>query len=182
MNRVSNSLLVFCCLILVGCSEKQADIEKQNQYEKDELSFSYPGNWDVTEDSVTDGWRIIFIESPGDALMSIEVYANDESFELQEFVELSIDELRSAMPDMLNMSETIAINEIETNLTNSVLNGYRYEFSLSIIGIEVPHVNDNFMFTYKDKTAYISSQVATEDLEKVKNGFQLVLETFDLEG
>ena len=52
-------------------------MNNQLKYEKDGLSFSYPANWEVTEDFVSEDVRFVFVESPGDAIIKIEVYDYD---------------------------------------------------------------------------------------------------------
>ena len=163
-----------------ACSEDQADIKNPLKYNKSDISFSYPSNWEVTEDTEIEGVRFIFIESSGDAITKIEVYSIDESYELKEYVELDIDAFVEEMPSMITVDGDNEIEEINTSIKGVEFNGYKYEFDISVVGIDVPHVSEFYSFYSPQKAAYFSSQVAVEDLEKVKDGFEQLLSTFSL--
>jgi len=171
---------IFVLLFISSCSEKQADIINTKIYEVAHLSFSYPANWEVTEDIENEGVRFLFIESPGDAIIKVEVYDNGESFDLKEFVRLDIDAFKQEVPSILNLAEG-KITPISRQYNQKEFNGYRYEFNISIANIDIPHVSDFFISVSPKKTAYITNQVAIEDLGKVSSGFKLVLSSFKLQ-
>ncbi|MEZ8932221.1 MULTISPECIES: hypothetical protein [unclassified Vibrio] len=164
-----------------ACSEKPADMNNQLKYEKDGLSFSYPANWEVTEDFVNEDVRFVFVESPGYAIIKIEVYPTDQSFELKEFVELDIEARIKAIPSILNLGSDNEIKEAKTFINGTEFNGFKYEFNISVVNIDVPHVSESYSFASLEKVAYLTNQVATEDLEKVTGGFKQVLSTFKIE-
>jgi len=165
--------------LIAACSERPADLETKRIYEKQGLSFSYPGNWEVTEDSVNEGVRFIFIESPGAAITKIEVYPKEESFDLKEFVELDIEAIKDGMPNILDLDDNNA-EEIATSINGIKFDGYKYEFNISIVSIDVPHIAEFYLHSSELKNAYLTSQVAAEDFEKVKEGFGQILSTFNL--
>ena len=172
-------ILTLLC-IMSACSEREADIRNQTKYEKEGLTFTYPANWVVTEDIENEGGRFIFVESPGDAIVKIEIYPFDESFELKEFVELDIEGLAREIPGILAMEGGNEIKEIKTSINGIDFSGYKYDFNVSIVNIDVPHVSEFYSFSSPNKVAYLTNQVASEDLEKVNTGFQLVLSSFEL--
>ena len=59
--------------------------------------------------------------------------------------------------------------------------GIRNQFSAKVMGIEMPHVQDFYAIESESRVAYLSSQVAEEDLEKVKDGFELIPKSFHFE-
>lgn len=169
-------LLIF----ISACSEKQADMKNQLKYEKDGLSFSYPANWEVTEDIENENVRFIFVESPGDAIIKIEVYPTEQSFELKEFVKLDVEALIKEIPSILALDSDNKIEEIKTSIKGVEFNGYKHEFNISVVNIDVSYVSEFYSFPSLKKVAYLTNQVATEDLEKVNGGFKQVLATFKL--
>lgn len=165
---------------IIGCGERNANVINSENYHKSGISFSYPGNWEVTEDLEENGYRYIFIESPGDAIAKIEIY-DKGNFKLSEFVELDIESLKSEMPKFFKLSDRGEIKELQKVIGEKLLKGYRYEFNLSILGVDVPHVTEYYMFQSKTESAYISNQVAVEDLSKVQNGFNIILDDFKIQ-
>ncbi|WP_444995846.1 hypothetical protein [Aliikangiella sp. IMCC44359] len=180
MNKSINAFAFLLLFFLVAaCSEKKADLEKQKTYEKQGLSFTYPANWKVTEDSVNEGVRFIFIESPGAAITKIEVYPKEESFDLKEFVKLDIDAIKQGMPGIFDLDDN-TMEQIETFINGISFGGYKYEYNVSVVNIDIPHISEFYLYSSELKNAYITNQVAVEDFEKVKEGFRLVLSTFNL--
>jgi len=155
-------------------------MQNQLEYEKDGLSFSYPANWEVTEDTENEDIRFVFVESPGSAIIKIEVYPKEQSFKLKEFVELDVEALIKEIPSILALDGDNKIEKIKTSINGVELNGYKYEFNISVVNIDVPHISEFYSFPSLKKVAYLTNQVATEDLEKVNGGFKQVLATFKL--
>lgn len=164
-----------------ACSEKPADMKNQLEYKKGGMSFSYPANWEVTEDTENEDVRFVFVESPGNAIIKIEVYPKDQSFEIKEFVELDVEALIKEIPSILDLDGENEIKEVKTSINGTEFSGLRYEFNISIVNIDVPHVSESYSFSSHEKVAYLTNQVATEDLEKVNGGFKQVLSTFKIE-
>lgn len=167
--------------VLPACSERLADLDKPKTYQQDGVSFVYPGNWKVTEDTTIENARFIFLESTAEAIIKVEIYPFDESYELEEFVELDIESLNEEYPKMFNISNSHAVSPTVTSLANVDLEGFKYEFTISLLGVDVPHVSSYYQFNSETQAAYISQQVSVEDLGKVVGGFHLVLESFKIE-
>lgn len=172
--------LLFLLLSLSACVEKPADIKNRLQYKNDGISFFYPGNWEVTEDTVVEAVRFIFIETPGDAIMKIEIYPIDQSFELKEFVELDIEALINRTPEILNLAKDNEIAEVKTSIRGIEYSGLKYELGISILGVDIPHVSEFYALHSNDNVAYLVSQVAKDDLRRVNVGFKLVLSSFKM--
>ena len=85
------------------------------------------------------------------------------------------------MPEIFKLSDKGEIVDSQIPIGNNVLKGYKYEFNLSVLGIDVPHVTEYYMFQSKTESAYISNQVAVEDLSKVTDGFIQILHNFDIQ-
>ncbi len=181
MSQFKNTLLVSIILVfLFGCGERNADIKNSNSYSKDGVSFEYAGNWKVTEDVEGGGYRYIFVESPGAAISRIEIYPKEASFSLLEFVKLDIEQLKASMPKVFGLSEKDEIRVIKKPFEGKAYTGYEYKFNLSLLGVDVPHISEFYMFQSETEKAYISNQVAVEDLDKVKDGFMLIVKDFEV--
>ena len=71
--------LVIALFLFVGCGERNAATDNPTSYSKAGLEFEYPGNWTVTEDTQQAGLRFLIVESPGDAVVIIQIYPTDDA-------------------------------------------------------------------------------------------------------
>jgi len=180
INKLSFTLLASACL-LSACWEKNADTENSIRYDEGGISFDYPGNWEITENVTNEDYQYLFIEAPGDAILKIEIYPEELSGDLSWFVELEIEAFREAVPKIAKLGQHKEEVEIKKTINGRELDGYRYEFDISVLGMDVPHVQEFFTFGSQSHSAYVVTQVASEDLDKVENGFEQVLATFNIE-
>ena len=165
------------CILMVGC-ERQADLTNVQKYAKDGVSFSIPGNWKVTEDKSDNGFRYLIVETSGNALLAVNIYPKEHSIALRKHVEDMIEFSIKEMPFGTRTKGTVS--EVKSSFEGRTLHGYKNEFVISLTGVNVPHEGVFYSFNSDLQIAYVSSQVATEDFSKVKNGFELVLSTFEL--
>ena len=156
--------------------EKTADISNPIENSKSGVHFSIPGHWIVTEDEDNNDFRYIFIESPGDAIFMVEVYRYENPFSLKEYVDLSVEEYRNDF--YMGKVNRNTFSEINIKAAAREWDGIRNQFSVKVMGIEVPHVQDFYAIESESRVAYLSSQVAEEDFEKVSDGFELILKSF----
>lgn len=170
--------LTLILLIFLTSCEYGADLDNQRKYSNKEISFSYPGNWQVTEDSESEGARYIFIESPGEAIMTIEIYDHEDSYDLYNFVQLERQLLLNEFPKLVQIDAPDVIKITEKTIAGEKMVGLSYEINMSIIGVDVPHVTEVFEISNAKKSAFLSAQVATEDRHLVSDGFDLILSSF----
>ena len=57
----------------------------------------------------------------------------------------------------------------------------REQFSITIFGVEVPHIRTYYIRESSQKVAFLIAQAATEDLSMVESGFALILRSFNIE-
>ncbi len=174
--------VLYLSIILVsmfGCGERSAEIKNSNSYFKSGVSFEYPGNWKITEDVEDDDYRYIFVESPGDAISTIQIYSKRDSFSLLEFVKMDIENFKSNMPKIFSLSDKGKILEITRSVEGKTFNGYKYKFTLSVFGVDVPHISEFYMLQSDTENSYIKNQVAVEDLDKVEVGFMQIIRNFE---
>lgn len=170
-------VLLMMTFVIAAC-ENGADLDNVKSYKNAELSFNYPGNWDVTEDSIVDEVRFIFVESPGAGLMKMEIYNQENAFELREFAELDIDALAGDMYAVIKVSKPNSIMDLEKEVAGRTFKGLMYKTNMSILGLDVPHMTELFEFPSDNKTAYLSGQLTIEDSHLVLPGFDLIVSSF----
>ena len=172
-------LFLFLALFLVlSACERPADLENTDEYSRDGISFSLPGNWEVTEDVEDAGFRYLFVETPGGAIIVISAFPTEFSSSLLEHVEWTIQHAIDEMP--IGKRSEGSVMEIQNTISDQAYSGYKNEFAISLAGFNVPHIAEFYRFTTNTKHAFIQFQVSIEDLSKVRGGFDLVLSTFKL--
>lgn len=156
-----------------------AEMSSPATYDKDNLSFSYPNDWKVTEDAEEDNVRYLFVENSGDSILIAQIYAKDEAVSLKEYAEWFSSQTQQEV-SMGSFSES-SYSDIELTAVTPARKGLLEEFSVSLLGMEVPHIRKYFTLESADKVAFLVVQSATEDLSGVEVGFDLILKTFSVE-
>ncbi|WP_144017021.1 hypothetical protein [Vibrio sp. AND4] len=170
-------LIIILSFFLMSC-ERGADLENTKEYSNNKVTFKYPGNWEVTEDSETEDFRFIFVESPGSGIMRIEIYNHEDSFKLKEFVKLDIEYLLGTVPKFFDVEYPELIRGSKKNIGNSILSGLTYELDYRTFGIDITSIIETYKISNEIKTAYLSGQVPKEDRHLVSSGFDLILSSF----
>ena len=177
-----NRYFVLFCFVLVLLiiiqyyrlnNERTADITSPTTYNKEGLSFSYPGNWKIIEDKGQGDIRCIFIESPGNAVFVIQTCPNQEAIPLQQFAE-QFPEI-AQQETLFSSIGTSSFSDLEKSERSGGRYGVQEEFSSKALGIQRQYIRRYYFVTNDTQTAYLISQVATADLSKVKAGFGLIL-------
>src|SRR5437016_14586787 len=65
-------------LVTVGC-ERRAETEQSKNYDNNGVQFRYPANWRVTEDSQDGNLRHLHIETPGAAIVAIQIWYSSDA-------------------------------------------------------------------------------------------------------
>ncbi len=181
--KKKNRYFVLFCFILVSLiivqyyrldNEETANITFPATYKKEGLSFSYPGNWKIFDDKGSEDIRYIFIESPGNAIFSIQTCLNQEAIPLQQFAEQFSEIVKQE--DTSSMMSNSSFSDFE----EGELYGIQENFLSKALGSQSPHIRRYYSVTNNNKTAYLISQVAREDLTKVDAGFNLILSSLIL--
>lgn len=184
--RIVATLLV--ALPVAGC-ETSPDVRRPQSYSKDGISFSYPGNWSVTEDVVKPGdsrYRYLFVESPGSALVIVQHYEPHIDRSVEEFAaefhrklvaeveEIAL--LGPLKPFSGHAGTAVAVRSVVAGIQRE---GIEQSFSVSAAGERVPHKFRAFRVDTASATAFLIVQAATEDWNLVAPGFDLVLASFE---
>ncbi len=153
-----------------GCQEPPADVSSPKTYRANAITFDYPGNWRVTEDSTISGY--FFVETPGDALVTFISLPRDQAPELADYAKDHSSATRDATP-VGNISSE-GLTELPA------VDGYQWmheRLNISLLGENVPHQRFYAMRDIGEKRIILVFQVATEDLSRAKPGFDLIKDT-----
>jgi hypothetical protein len=165
--------LVIALLLLVGCGERFATTDNPRSYNKAGMGIEYPRNWKVTEDTEQAGIRNLFVETPGNAIVIIQIYSAKDAFGIKAFAQ---NFARSAQ-------EETAVGNVSVSRFSSVERSNGHEtltepFSITVLGENVPHTRTYRRKTIDDKVCFIVAQVADEDRSKVTKGFEQIFSSF----
>ncbi len=175
-SKLLRLVLLFMAFALVGCFERKADLLKQEHYSNNGLAFDYPGNWSSTPtlDLAMSSVRLITIESPGDAVVFVFVYEDDET-QLKEFAEDFASNAEDEIPlggmmnsKMSNIAEADGYQQIKETV------------DMKLLGQSVPHTRLYGLKKFDDDTVILIFQVATEDLDETKGGYELIRRSLSL--
>jgi hypothetical protein len=172
-NMIYISCLVFVSLWLVGCGERSAEIDNPRAYNNAGLEFEYPRNWKVTEDIQQGELRYLFVESPGNALLIIQIVSADDALDIQDFAKSFTQSAKEETP----------IGNFTGSVFGSVNKSGGYEIlteqlSIALLGEKIPHTRTYRRKPVANRVCFIIAQVADEDLLKVTKGFELVFSSF----
>ncbi|GHA03634.1 hypothetical protein GCM10008090_10970 [Arenicella chitinivorans] len=181
MRKPTRWYAIAICLALSACGEPIADVDLPRKYHRDGVRFSLPSNWSVTEDYSDAGFRLILVESPGDAIAKIELYLRDDEFNLQDFVQRSKESFAEQIPSGIGLEISNPLTTVSKSRQSVKLNGYQHEFDLEVLGLKVPHWQQFYEIHHAGETAYLVFQVATEDRAKAESGFDLLLDSLQFD-
>ena len=150
-------------------NEETVDRTSLAIYENAHVRFSYPGNWKVTEDVGEGTLHFITINSPGNAFLIIQIYAQQDFIPLQQFAEQFSEFVQRE--DTSSMMSDSSFSDFEEGGRY----GVQENFLSKALWFQLPHIRRYYSVTDNDKTAYLISQAATADLSRVEAGFDLIL-------
>ncbi|QQS42887.1 MAG: hypothetical protein IPM63_08120 [Acidobacteriota bacterium] len=177
--RILCILSILFSLIVFSACEKPAETENPSVYRKDGITFTHPGNWRVTEDVEEDGYRYLILETPGDALFMVQVYDEDEAYDLDSFVESYSDQVKTEAP--FGTAEASSRSPIERLIDGELRTGIYERFSLRLVGIRVPQIVEYYRIESGGRVFFLISFVSDEDLEMVSPGFDQIFGSFAIE-
>jgi len=159
--------------------ERKVEVTTPVRYEKSNLHFDYPANWTVTDDIDGGDIRYLFIENPGDAIVIVFVYLAEDAEPLNKFSKMFSSQAKKQVP-MGSFGNSV-YSDIEKPTRSGKLKGIKETFTMSLLSIEIPHEREYFRISMGKHEVYLINQVATEDLSKVRSGFNLILDTITVE-
>lgn len=173
-------VLLFIAAVLACKSMKP--VTKQS-YNKDDLSFNYLSSWAITEDNIIEESvkvRFVQIEGPDDALLFITRFPIKSDITLERYAEMTNKEraenMKKKLGGTIKVGETVT-KETQRQIGSKSLKGILQEFSLRLLGVDVPHRAEFFIVEDKEYKWIISTQTPAEDMKGVQEGYQVIYET-----
>ena len=155
--------------LFVGCGEPQADLSTPKTHKSGAITFDYPKNWKITEDSVTPEIHYLFVETPGDALVILQSYPTSDADTLAEFSEEFSESATTETP-----IGTIAKSTFAAIPDSDGYSWIEEDFAIDLLGESVPHRRLYGTRKIGGRQVFLIFQVATEDYSKAETGFQLI--------
>ena len=182
---ISLCFAVAVCFVSASCQivekiinpvKKERKIITTKVYEKNGLSFSYPDNWKVTEDSILEeGSRYINVEDADDSLLIITLFGADSYVDLNEYVENFEKNLSANIPVGKIIHGTMG--ETSRVIKGQNYNGKRYKYSISLAGENMPHTTDFFSIDGEKLNGVIMIQAPDEDWKATEKEFQVIFDS-----
>jgi len=177
VRRLTRPLIILALVVYGGC-ERVATVKSPKTYDKDGIHFQHPGNWKVTADSQRDGVRYLFLETPGQATVAMQIYLATEALEIEEFAHGFSSIVRKELP------KYVAVGNSTFGAPEDV-SGYKSiteQFSISALGQEVPHIRSYKQKQFGNNVVYVICQVSNEDEDFVAVGFDQIMSSLKFEG
>jgi hypothetical protein len=175
--QFTSPLILLALLAHPGC-ERVATVKTPKIYDKDGIHFEHPGNWKVTADSEREGVRSSFLETPGQATVTIQIYLETEALELEDFARQYSSNVHKEMPRYLSIGNSTFGGPEDANGYQSLTE----QFSVSVLGQEVPHIRFYKQKQFGDNIVYIICQVSNEDEDFVAIGFDHIQSSLQYDG
>ena len=174
MNVVFKSISLALALSLtLSCGEPSAQVGKPKLYSKDGVTFSYPGNWKVTEDSNQPDFRYIIVETPGDAIFGIHIFPEALAMGLKDYAQWYVDDMSKALP-----VGRITTSAFAPTRMSGGFEMIKEEFSISLLGETIPHTRHFRRKQTGSEVCYLTSQAASGDYLKASPGFDQIVNSF----
>lgn len=155
--------------LLGGCGEPHADLSKPKTHQSGAITFDYPKNWRITEESVGPEIHYLIVETPGDAIVILQSYPTGEAYDLTAFCKEFSESAATETP-MGRMAKSRFADIPDAG-------GYDWiveDFVVTLLGESVPHRRLYGTKDIGDRQVFLIFQVATEDYSKAEAGFQLI--------
>ena len=175
--QFTSPLIILALLAHLGC-EKVATVKAPKIYHKDGIHFKFPGNWKVTSDSQRDRVRFLFLETPGNATVAIQVYLATEALEIEDFARQFSSNVQKEMPRYVTVGNSTFGGPDDVA-------GYRSmteQFSISTLGTEVPHIRFYKQKQFGNNVVNVICQVSNEDEDFVAIGFDQIQSSLQYDG
>jgi predicted Zn-dependent protease len=155
--------------LFAGCGEPQVDLSTTKTHRSGAITFDYPKNWEISDDSLTPEIHYLFVETPGDALVVFQSYPIDEANGLTDFSKAFSKSAATETP----------IGKVEQSTFSAIpeASGYEWieeEFSIKFLSESIPHRRLYGTKMIGDRQVFLILQVATEDYARAEPGFELI--------
>lgn len=190
-HTLASGLLMASTLVgLTGCervmgffSEPTAQVDEPLRYEKDEISFQYPGNWKVAEEVTQENGielRTINVESAGNALLMIQSFKPGVEIDLAAHIELTMGAMQEEVGKQvggLADSTRGSVTDFEREFLGARRAGKKAAITITALGEKVPSSVALLGAVLEERTVLLFTTIPDEDRKSVEAGFDQVIES-----
>ena len=169
-------LVILSFAFLVSSCEKIAETGKPQQYKGDGFSFTYPGNWNISEDVDEEGMRYLIVESPGNAIFLAQVYDEETAPDLDTYAQWYSDQAKTQMP--FGTAEPGKRTKNERRIDGELRSGLYERFDVRLAGTRTPQILEYYRVDSGGKAYILVSFVPDTDLDQVSPGFDQIFGSF----
>ncbi len=170
MSRVA---LIFLSLWVAGCATPS--ITGPQVYRDGNLSFSLPAQWKVTTRGQLGSCPHAFVEAPGEAVVSIRGVPKATDPGLERYARDFSRKAAASTPGG-KLSDT----RFQKFQDSRYGTGLKESFSVTFMGVKIPHTRTYRRMAAGDCTYYLITQVAKENASKTEPGFRELLASFSM--
>lgn len=182
---VSIGLSLACGGVL---GEPAADVGSPQTFAGDGLSFRYPGNWTATRESESmevGDLVTVTLESPGNALAIVQIFPSAVEVDLDVMAPLLASSMQEAVGEVsggMMGIEPPSFADHPASFGGVERAGRRATFTIDLLGVSVPHTMDIHLVPRESGDVVIVTQVPDEDRGAAGPGFDLLRDSFALDG
>lgn len=164
-------------------SEPRAQVDSPQHYEKDAISFSYPGNWTVREETSNESGmdlRTINVESAGNALLMIQSFTPAVEVDLAQHMEITMKAMEEEVgKQVVGMASGArgAVTDFERTFLGERRTGKRAAITITVVGQKVPSSVALLGATLADRTVLLFTTIPDQDRANVEPGFDQVIDS-----
>lgn len=176
-----------CDRVIGFFSEPKAAVETPQHYEKDAISFDYPGNWKVSEESTNESGvelRTINVESAGNALLMIQSFKPAVEVDLAEHIEITMSAMQEEVGKQvggLADSSRGAVTDFDRVFLGQSRPGKRAAITITALGEKVPSSVALHGAVLEDRTVLLFTTIPDEDRASVEAGFNQVIDSLKVQ-
>ena len=175
-----------CERVMGFFSEPQAQVDAPLRYEKDEISFLYPGNWTIAEEVAQENGfelRTINVESAGNALLMIQSFQPGVEFDLGAHLELTMGAMQEEVGKQVGGlvdSTRGEVTDFEREFLGAKRTGKKAAITITALGDKVSSSVALIGAVLEDRTVLLFTTIPDDDRARVEAGFDQVMTSLKL--
>ena len=155
-------------------------------YDKQGVSFQHHSNWKVAEDTELvegSGVRFINLEGPDEAVLMLTVMPSPVDQTLEDYATTMAREFTAAItetaigPIRPATASPTGSRAVSARIGGADQAGISHTYTVSVLGVKVPHVANFYQLVGPKTTAFIVTQVATEDAQRTAPSMSIALDS-----
>ena len=167
-------LILFCLLLLTlpGLTETAPQVEKPQYYNKNGLTLTYPGDWKMESDDNLEGGRVLLLESPDNAIITVFILSEDDQRDLEQIAKDYGEIFKDSLPEAFTVTTTSLKAVDDTR--------WRELFRIDFMGEFVPHIREYKLTRSGNSRVVFVSQVASDERDIVLPAFKMIEDSLKL--